>query len=1193
MIGLLNLKFKAGFQIVLMLTLVFFSAFSISPAYAAEPEEVNVCCEKTNGGEFCQYTDEGSCDSSFGVFPGECENFANCAPVCCDLSNELQGCMINVPAAACDAQGGDPLPDALCDYEQCKPGCCEIGSQCAFVTEKECQNYGAELPMLDVEFGFVNSEFECLTKCVNKEKGACVTDEGCTYGVGSECVVGEFFDNQYCSEVSEDCSSQFEKKCVDGSDDVWWFDSCDNQEGVVQADASTQSGNCDYASGTVCGKVDGEVACMNTLCESTVVNPFNPTSVGGAKKNGESWCQYDANAGPTLDLPGSRHFRHYCYNGEEHVEECEDFRGEYCLQGTVSLKEEGKFGFAACKDNRFEDCWECENEECCHDYDLRDCIWKSEEDDTKGEQYADKLNKRSEEGFEIEADYNNDAGFCLPLVPPGQKFFDGDEGFCDNADSGVNTQIGKLKSQWAGIREFDCKGGCDLYTDDLLKGLNGLCRAQGDCGADYNLLAGWNAQGFNRDSSHSSAVLRKHGRSEFGDIDSSIAKAMKLSNSDGDNMAKEMFDYASEHSRLEKNINDFETSRRIYTGMFDLGDLDFDEAFSTSEFFFGAEDLWGNIGGYGLSTLSLTAVTLLTIVYFEIGMVAMVPAFGIAGGLATPGIMAPLLAIPVWGWIAIAVVVIAVTLTTIFGYQTRSETVGFDCNVWQAPRGDSMCHLCHEAGEDAIGEDIDLTLGGLHECTEYLCESLGGACEFTDTIDGSRCLPGNCNLDVPSPIIHPPEEITGGACVSHQGSDATEVDCEVTSKQDGYSMNGFIKAHTDFTFTITTWNDFSKTEDQYSTCRWSFEEHGNDYELYEKNFLQVSNAVVHNLTLKAKDLESFADGLEHNIFVMCEDHCGNNNDRPYSVQFRVQNEPDKTPPEIDPIDPESGSYLPANLPENKTRVRLTLNEDVAQLAGELTDNSPGCKWSFYDESYEVMKNRLECTGGNIGKDASCDGFLTNISLGENRFYFRCMDDDGNVNGEGWPENGYVVYGTNALKIDAVECVSEYGRVCGEIPTDEFDLEVRTSIGAEDGKAVCEYGRISPMADFQETNSSLHKQHMGPMPSGTYDYNVWCHDVAGNEVNQSFSFSLYADDEDPMIEKVYYLSGYIHVITSEEATCKYGDTKPLNFEEATSFDSTGAKEHTVAVDEKPYFVIKCEDLFENKLDEFELFLTKKQ
>jgi hypothetical protein len=1184
---LLNLKFKAAFQIVLMITMVFFTAFSISPAYAAE--EINVCCEQTKGGEYCQYVDEGSCDSSFGVFPGECENFANCAPTCCDLSSELQGCMINVPAAACDAQGGEALPDASCDYEQCKPGCCEIGSQCAFVTEKECQNYGAELPMLDVEFGFVNSELECLTKCVNKEKGACVTDEGCTYGVGSECVVGEFFDNQYCSEVSVDCPAKSEKKCVDGSDDVWWFDSCGNQEGVVEEDASNLDGNCDYASGTVCGKVDGEVACMNTACVSTEVNPFNPTSLGAAKKNGESWCQYDANSGPTLDLPGSRHFRHYCYNGEEHVEECEDFRGEYCIQGSVKTESGELFGFAACKENRFEDCWECENQECCHDYDLRDCVWKSEEDEKKGEDYKDELNSRTDEDFEIEADYDNDKGFCLPMVPPGNKFWEDDEGLCDNADSGSDTQIGKLKSQWAGLREFDCKAGCDLYTDDMLKGLNGLCRAQGDCGADYNLVAGWSNRGFNRDSSHSSAVLRKHGRSEYGDIDSSIAKSMKLSNSDGDNMAKEMFDYASEHSRVEKDSDDFKESRRIYTGAFDIGVFELDSVQSMGEYFF--TDGPASSRALGV-TFSIVSIGLTGIATFGVVVAAMVGAEILATGTV-------MLAVPIWGWIAFAVLAIAVTVGTFFGYQTRSETIETDCNAWQPPGGDSKCHLCHEPGDDAFGKDIDLTLGGLHECTEYLCKSLGGACDFIDTIDGARCLPGNCNHDVPSPIIHPPEEITGGTCVSHQGAGATEIDCEVTlkqdgtSKRDGYSMGGFIKAHTDFTFTVTTWNDFSKTEDQYSTCRWSFEEHGNDYDLYEKNFLQVSNAVVHNLTLKAKDLEPFADGMEHNIYVMCEDPCENHNDRPYSVQFRVQEEPDMTPPEIGPFDPQSGSYLPANLPENKTPIRLILNEDVAELAGEVTDNSPGCKWSFYDESYEVMKNRLECTGGNIGKDATCDGYLTNISLGENRFYFRCMDDDGNVNGEGWPENGYVVYGTNALKIDSVECVSEYGRECGEIPTDEFDLEVSTSIGAEDGKATCEYGKLSPMADFQETDASLHKQHMGPMPTGDYDYNVWCNDTAGNRVNQSFSFSLYSDDEDPMIEKVYYLSGYIHVITSEDATCKYGDEKPLNFEEATSFDATGAKEHTVAVAEKPYFVIKCEDLFENKLDEFELFLTKKQ
>src|SRR3989344_2400345 len=302
-----------------------------------------------------------------------------------------------------------------------------------------------------------------------------------------------FFENKNCSQLGNLCNpvcapsdptlgGEGDSKsttCLPNRDEVFWKDSCGNPEGVKE--------NCDYSQGTLCGDSDSDgrytcesLSCGNTLEELNKLSINLPGFAGNKKvvdsdiRNGESWCQYDYslnkqsgdlglsktdfNAIKTRvqkdfknselsdfeqDLPkqltdlkfashesvGSRHYRSICINGKELIEPCKDFRGEWCLHGTIEGTNTerpvpgnavAQSGFAPnveytegrCLENRWDSCIsECntatpgmnnvdykEAQEkdigCCTDISKRDCAWVG--------------------------------GKCTPKVGPGFKFWEGE-----------------------------------------------------------------------------------------------------------------------------------------------------------------------------------------------------------------------------------------------------------------------------------------------------------------------------------------------------------------------------------------------------------------------------------------------------------------------------------------------------------------------------------------------------------------------------------------------------------------------------------------------------------------------------------------------------------------------------------------------------------------------------------------------
>src|SRR3989344_1320632 len=182
------LKSKAIFMTVI----VVFSLFSIYLIKPVEAEEQKVCCEKTQSGDFCQYTEKSNCDNSskYKKDAVTCDQTSYCRNVCC-VDDNTGSCSKQVPAALCkNRQNSTILSDVNCNVLQCQKGCCTLGSQCKLSTEASCEIQANKYPDLDKSEIFdsgITREFECLSECRQEDQGCCVDEETCSFTSRNNC----------------------------------------------------------------------------------------------------------------------------------------------------------------------------------------------------------------------------------------------------------------------------------------------------------------------------------------------------------------------------------------------------------------------------------------------------------------------------------------------------------------------------------------------------------------------------------------------------------------------------------------------------------------------------------------------------------------------------------------------------------------------------------------------------------------------------------------------------------------------------------------------------------------------------------------------------------------------------------------------------------------------------------------------
>ncbi|MBI2452477.1 hypothetical protein HYV50_05405 [Candidatus Pacearchaeota archaeon] len=405
-------------------------------------------CTKSKDNKICQTYSEEECEEKCAEtcieIDVENENERNDLVGECELGtciDEEEGvCQPNSPKALCRQEEGVWSDQSIENLNECRRGCCVLGSEAQFITEAQCENRADEV---GAEFGVgvrfdpeIITEPECQArgyKITTEEKGACVIPilgnekKDCKFIIGEECealkqefVGTQFYIRELCSNSARNtiCTKQNTTNCVEGLDEIYWFDSCGNRENIYEGSSSIEKerswnngfienksesceigtideplrnqgtcGNCNRVFGSACGEKTTEeklndnkqgVVCLDLSCIDE--------ETGKKYEHGESWCAYQSSIGKpgqdtygtdavsqflpsnqitefmsgsrATDTPGSRHFRKTCLNRKITTEPCGDnYRNEICVQNTTEIEGSDKdFSQAACRKNRWAEC---------------------------------------------------------------------------------------------------------------------------------------------------------------------------------------------------------------------------------------------------------------------------------------------------------------------------------------------------------------------------------------------------------------------------------------------------------------------------------------------------------------------------------------------------------------------------------------------------------------------------------------------------------------------------------------------------------------------------------------------------------------------------------------------------------------------------------------------------------------------
>ncbi|MEK6908590.1 MAG: hypothetical protein AABX23_00885 [Nanoarchaeota archaeon] len=467
-----------------------------------------VCCEQTDTGAFCQNVPSSECKPGSRQVPTSCESTSYCKAGTCYDSTEGT-CFDNTPQLVCNANGGVWSEE---EPPQCSLGCCILGDQAAYVSLVRCKRLSSYLGLETNYDTSVGSELACIEKVQQQEVGACVYEfefeDTCKFGTRAECntqtsnasiVGGTFYAGKLCSaeELGTICGPSTKTTCVPGKDGVYFVDTCGNPANIYDSSKledqlywsnvitvdnscnpengnalSSSCGNCDYLQGSICrsendaGKSPtyGDNICADLNCKNT--------QDGKNYRHGESWCVYnDAGGfGNTDNTVGSRFYKHVCINGEEVLEQCEDFRAEECISDTIN-----DFSQAACKVNRWQDCVNQIDKSSCENEDIRDCVWKDVLLQALQNQTQDRV------------------GTCFPQNKPGFNFWS-DAETSNICSLGNNVCVVKFeKGLFDGGEK--CVSGCECLEENWQKEKADLCKMLGDCGPSLNWLG---KEGYNK-----------------------------------------------------------------------------------------------------------------------------------------------------------------------------------------------------------------------------------------------------------------------------------------------------------------------------------------------------------------------------------------------------------------------------------------------------------------------------------------------------------------------------------------------------------------------------------------------------------------------------------------------------------------------------------------------------------------------
>jgi len=1265
------LKQKALF----MIFLIVLSSFSIIRITEVGAQQ-QACCERTLNGDFCKYTDRTQCDSKFKNSLAKCEESSFCELGCC-FDSDSGECFKHSTRSECQNKEGTWEKSALCEIQQCEVGCCQLSNQAFISTSTKCKQVTSQYPNVQTKFDpSIKDEFACVNSVRTGDLGCCVSGEGdCKFTTRKECgleaaqqvdeqgnrivganaSVGVFHQGVLCSNDRLKCNAAKQQKLGCYNEDVYWFDSEGNPEnvflgssseakarsynnGLILEDSGCETtpgdkncGNCDYTKGTLCREKDGEFSCIGLDCKETSKNDNAPDATGGGKDLGESWCIYDGPVGFGTDYVGSRHFKAACINGEEIIEPCRDFREEYCTQSFSNGQATTEFGSiykiltqnipqlrtasspfsnlfgqqsgyseAACKPNRHDSCAQCNQfsstadaKACCDELAYRDC-------------------------FFLEAGVTNKGGTCVPMVPPGLRFWGEEASVLNRVQTGpgqgqgqnqaqntiskspsapgdsvcsvgnVACEVGFSKTTFS---DWECTYNCHCLKEETFVAAHAVCRSLGDCGSYFNYQGVFTEGGFD---------FKVEGPKGEKDIPDKVRE--KVMAKIRDDLLKDARVKAPKEKVGPKKhgIKDFfrksavpltiigatglvglagggvggffgglllgpQTLLAPITAIQGLGNVGYGAAFQQS--LGNTLSPLGKPGGIFLQQATFAKNTILTTAQAEAqGWVAKEgTGYVLSEAGKKLGEKGAIKLAENGGVEVLAEKGVSSTITTATNIGTAISVLNAVAWIWtvynvidllgsKTVKG-KVTFICKSWEAPDGGSDCEKCNDGKLPCSEYRCKSLGKACSIVNAGTSNELCVNKLPNDASSPRIVADKE---------QMRDL-KIDEQINK---GFTVIERIPAFTPVKLAIRT--------DEPAQCKFATKP-GVKYDEMTFDFGSSLFEFRRNITfslpseLATDQAIQLTNGGQYTLYVRCKDANGNDNDKDYAIKFGIQKGPDLTIPQIVETSITNGAFIAADI--EKIGLDVFVNEPV------------DCKWDRRDIDYDLMGRQFSCAQGgfnvSIGGSYKCTTELdiekpvvqNNESTKQNDYYFRCKDRAGNKNIQ---SSKFTLVSTIPLKIIKKE-------PSGLLRTGaNIELKIETSDGAENGIAICGWSQenvpLSNMPQFSSTGTGMHSQKIPPQPEGDYKFFISCIDKAGNLASDKIEFKIERDTIAPQIIFVTKDTqlGILTITTDEPAQCQYAEND-FPFGRGTPMTTTDNLQHQATLGN---ILIKCRDLSEN-------------
>ena len=542
---------ESFFEILTMVISIFAFAFIIggmvigaSPKVSADGFVPQGCCIEAKDGSICQEMNEADKDNcKTGLVATDCNLVENCQIGCC--YNKEEGiCSLNSPKEKCEKSGGNWTKNPTCNIQECQLGCCVLGDQASITTSRECAKISQEMNF-QKNFQPLDADGSCRSKIGLTKKGACVWpsddfsgENECKFTTREQCKTGSFYEEYLCTarELNTTCKPSKNTTCIEGKDQVYFVDTCNNPANVYDANkfsdssywekiipyeqscspASSSCGNCDYTKGSRCyeyrqGKdpkpVFGDYVCRDLNCAN-------------GRKHGESWCIADYK---NIEIPGvapvgSRWFRGVCNEGEITIEPCADFNQEICIQNTGIGDRGTNFTEAKCVVNQWRSCLAANEKESYAEVEAEckkypdDCVMFLDIPGNEKYEGLPGFNRNLSNEHQGEGDngvgkgINSVIPWCVPKYTPGMVFW-------NTNSSGIQKNTGidyggsyEETRQICNLASFGCVMTERKYTATgdwnlganpecfdpvkgpiFAEGLQERCRMLGPCGGYVNI----------------------------------------------------------------------------------------------------------------------------------------------------------------------------------------------------------------------------------------------------------------------------------------------------------------------------------------------------------------------------------------------------------------------------------------------------------------------------------------------------------------------------------------------------------------------------------------------------------------------------------------------------------------------------------------------------------------------------------